>query len=297
MAAIVLPFCLVACSASPHSMAAASPKYAHSPAANQAPSPTAAPAAMDSPSSAGSMKKAEEYSISAPAPGAPPPMAPGKPAPPAKPSEGANKAKTAAPENAPAHNLMIIYTGQMTLVTEHNAAAITIDQAIDIIEVLGGHLGSRTDTTVTLKVPSAKFREAMTKIGKLGDVTRQSVNAEDVSAEFNDLEVRLLNLKATRQRLQDFLAKANTITDTLTVERELERVAQEIDRIEGRMRFLRDRATFSQITVTMAPKPAPQPVVAPPVTPPPPPAKRQLLTMPAGWISNLGVDGLLKLNH
>ena len=70
-------------------------------------------------------------------------------------------------------------------------------------------------------------------------------SADDVSEEFHDLEVRLGNLRATRTRLQEFLGRATGINDMLTVEKELERVALEIDHIEGRLEFLRTRAAMS----------------------------------------------------
>ena len=63
------------------------------------------------------------------------------------------------------------------------------------------------------------------------------------------------------------------------------------------MRFLRERASYSQITLTVTPKAAPQPIVE--VTPPKPAPvvlpPRKLLDLPSGWVSSLGVDGLLKL--
>ncbi len=142
----------------------------------------------------------------------------------------------------------------------------TIDKIIDVAESVGGHIASRKDQSVQIKVPSASFRDAMTKIEAIGGVVNRSVSADDVSEEFHDLEVRLVNLRATRARLQEFLAKAPAIADMLTVERELERVAQEIDRSEGRLEFLRTRASMSAITVALTPKPKAELVV---VTPPP----------------------------
>src|SRR5439155_19648188 len=106
----------------------------------------------------------------------------------------------------------------------------------------------RTNTSVVIKVPSGRFREAMTKIEPLGNVTHRSVAAQDVTAEFHDAEVRVQNLKATQKRLQEFLARAGNIQEMLVVERELERVAQEIDVLEGRMRSLKERSSYSQTT-------------------------------------------------
>ena len=96
-------------------------------------------------------------------------------------------------------------------------------------------------------------------------------------------------------RLQEFLAKAPGINDMLTVERELERVAQEIDRGEGRLEFLRTRAAMSAITIALTPKPkAVAPIVVAPLPPQTPPALRTV-DLPIPWIGDVGIDPLLSL--
>jgi hypothetical protein len=187
---------------------------------------------------------------------------------------------------------VIIYQGDFHMMTDEDAIPKTIDKVIDVAESLGGHIAGRKDQSVQIKVPSASFREAMTKIEAIGGVVNRSVTADDVSEEFHDLEVRLGNLRSTRTRLQEFLGKANGIQDMLTVERELERVALEIDRIEGRLEFLRTRASMSVISVALTPKPKVVPIVV--VTPPPPPP-RNGIDLPIPWVGEVGIDPLLSL--
>jgi hypothetical protein len=116
-----------------------------------------------------------------------------------------------------------------------------------------------------------------------------------VSEEYHDAEVRLLNLRATRQRLQDFLAKANNVQDTLTVERELERIAQEIDRLQGRLRFLSERAALSIIDVSIAAKPKPVIAVVNQPPPPPPVANPKGIELPIDWLDQLDANHLSNL--
>lgn len=188
---------------------------------------------------------------------------------------------------------LLIYTGNVGMeVSEPAVIAPTIDKVIDLAESFGGYLAARTDTSVVIRVPSGHFRDALTAMEKLGEVKRRSVNAEDVSEQFHDLEVRLANLKTVQKRLQDFLAKAANVNEALQVEHELERIGQEIDRIEGRMRFLRARATFSTITVDLTAKPKQQVVVAQGPPPPPPPRTADL---PIDWLARVGLETLLSL--
>lgn len=217
-----------------------------------------------------------------------PAQVPGKPQAPAsaKP-DAARAAKT-----APARAAVIIYQGDLRMMADEAAIPKTIDAIVDVAESLGGHIAGRKDASVVVKVPSASFREALTKIDALGGVVSRSVSADDVSEEFHDLEVRLGNLKATRARLQEFLAKASAIPDMLTVERELERVALEIDRIEGRLEFLRTRAALSAITVNLAAKPKDAPIA----TAPPPPSSPRAPTLPIPWVKAVGLDPLISLS-
>lgn len=227
------------------------------------------------------------------------PMAPPAPAPP--PAQASSKAAAApgkpadaksAKNAGPSHRAaVVIFEGDMKMNADEEAIPKTIDAIIDIAEAAGGNLAARKDASVTIKVPSATFRETMTKIDALGGVTSRSVKADDVSEEFHDLEVRLANLKATRARLQEFLAKAGDIPNMLTVERELERVAQEVDRIEGRLEFLRTRAAMSQISVALTAKPK----VAPVVASGPARSSPEHVDLPIPWVEKVGLEKLLTL--
>jgi hypothetical protein len=227
------------------------------------------------------------------------PAAPGAPSAPAR-SAGPKSSTTTPPARGEAKNAknagpsvrapVIIYHGDLKMLADEDAIPKTIDRVIDVAEELGGHLAGRKDTSVQIKVPSASFREALTKIEQIGGVASRSVSADDVSEEFHDLEVRLANLRATRQRLQEFMAKANAVNDMLTVERELERVAGEIDRITGRLEFLRTRAAMSIIAVELRAKPKAAPIVK---REPPPPARTANLPIP--WVQTIGIDPLLTL--
>src|SRR5262249_26472433 len=147
-------------------------------------------------------------------------------------------AAPAAAAAAPAAPLLI-YVGDLQMQVEDGEVPATLDKIIDVAESLGGYLAGRKDGSVQGRIPSPRFPAGLPRIEKLGHVLHRSVPADDVSEQYSDLEVRLVNLKATRQRLQEFLARAQNMAEALQVEHELERVAGEIEQIEGKMRFLR----------------------------------------------------------
>ena len=85
-----------------------------------------------------------------------------------------------------------------------------------------------------------------------------------MTAEFVDLESRLRNLEATRDRLRTFLDDAQDVDEALAVNRELSQIEAEIEQVRGRMNYLSGRATYSTISVNLSmpydtPTPTPTP--------------------------------------
>jgi hypothetical protein len=254
----------------------------------------AAPVAMAAPA-AESMDRASSAPVAQPQmQGQAAPITPAPAMPAVAKSTGVEK--TPAPKSDVTNpELFILYTGDLSLSVEDGKVAPTIDKVIDAAILAGGHIGSRKDASVSVVVPSAAFRQTFGAIEHLGEVTHRSIAAEDVSEEYHDAEVRLQNLKATRKRLEEFLSKAPNINDMLTVERELERIVLEIDRIEGRMRFLREHTAFSTLTVNLEARPKPVPVIVAAATPPadPPHAPPRAIDLPAKWLGEMGYSRLL----
>lgn len=201
-----------------------------------------------------------------------------------RPSEGAS-----ATISQPPANVLLIYNAQIIAMVDHVPAGI--DSVIEAATAVGGFLANRTDSTVTVRVPVARFREALGRVEAFSTVTSRNVQAEDVTEAFHDLEVRLSNLRAVQTRLQQFLARAANVSDALAVEHELERVGQQIDEIEGRMRFLSNRAAYSTITVSLQARPQVNglPATNGPVTYPAVPET----TLPFEVLEQLGLPRLL----
>lgn len=222
-------------------------------------------------------------------PSAPPGIAAG----PATNTGASTTPATTTPTNtAPAAAPMLIYTADFALRVERERFGDVLDRVLAGARERGGYLVARNDTSIQVRVPSARFHESVTAVEGSGEVLRRNVAASDVSEEFHDAEVRLQNLRAVRQRLEEFLRRAGSMAEALQVERELERVTAEIDRLQGRMRFLAARVAFSLISVTLEPRPT---VIAAPrtveVMPP-----RRVLNLPVRWLHELGLDRLLNLS-
>ncbi len=107
--------------------------------------------------------------------------------------------------------------------------------------------------TLELRVPSERFDEAMGGLSPLGRVEHRSETVQDVGEEFVDLNARMATSRRLEQRLTDLLAnRTGKLEDVLAVERELARVRTEIERTEGRLRYLGARVAMSTISVTVS---------------------------------------------
>jgi hypothetical protein len=106
--------------------------------------------------------------------------------------------------------------------------------------------------TLEIKVPAQRFDELTSGLQPLGRVEFVNVTAEDVGEEFVDITARVANGHRLEERLVDLLAtRTGRLQDVLAVERELARVREEIERHEGRLRYLRTRAAMSTLAVTL----------------------------------------------
>jgi hypothetical protein len=113
---------------------------------------------------------------------------------------------------------------------------------------------------LTLRVPSENYHKALSRLQQLGQVDDLREQVQDVTEEFVDLEARLRNLKRSEQHLLELLKRTGKVGELLQVERELSLRRLEIERLEGRLRYLSHQVDFSTIRVTLnefRPRPVP----------------------------------------
>lgn len=190
---------------------------------------------------------------------------------------------------------MLVFNGTLHLAVQPDSIPAGIDAAVELAVTAGGYVAQQTDTTLTVRVPSRRFRRLMKGLEGLGQVRARSVQTVDVSEEFHDLKVRLENLHATRTRIQKLLGQAKDLGEILVVEKELERVSAEIDSLEGRLRFLSSQAAFSTVTLGFQELPRELTLVQPDEAPPPLPPPARLLDASATWVDEVDVHHLLSL--
>lgn len=159
---------------------------------------------------------------------------------------------------------MIIRSGTASIQVDTLEAAISRVRALAVR--VGGYLansdiqaveGGIRSATIEIKVPAERFDELVTGLDPLGRLEHVNVSAQDVGEEFTDVTARVANGRRLEQRLIELIAsRTGKLSDVLEIERELARVREEIERMEGRLRYLEAHAAVSSLSLRIH-EPAP----------------------------------------
>lgn len=154
---------------------------------------------------------------------------------------------------------MVIRNGQASVeVDKLDPAIVKLRQ---LAAQLGGYIANSSmsggrdqirSAMLELKIPAQRFDQALNGLATLGKVESVNATAEDVGEEYVDITARVNNAHRLEDRLIALLAnRTGKLQDVLSVERELARVREEIERYEGRLRFLKSRVATSTLSVTI----------------------------------------------
>lgn len=190
---------------------------------------------------------------------------------------------------------MLIRTGNASIEVQ------SLDPAIDQVRALAGQMGGFVANTsiqagdkrfrnasIELRIPNERFDAAVSGLNGLGKLETVQVTTEDVGEQYTDIQARVANAHRLEERLIDVLARRpGKLQEILEIERELARVREEIERYEGRLRYLKSRAATSRLTLSVH---EPVPVIEPTSQSPIVYAVRQawgrflgLVTLAIGW--------------
>jgi hypothetical protein len=181
-------------------------------------------------------------------------------------SVASQMAQNTVPESGQAQDRLIIKTANMSVVVEDvsNAISAITNYAIEkggfVVTSNVEKYGTVPSGYVTVRIPVADFDASITKVGEFGEVTSKTIQGQDVTEEFVDLDAQLKNLRATENQFLEIMKKATKIEDILAVQRELSNVRGQIDSIEGRMKYLQQSADLSTLTVYLSTDPSNLPI-------------------------------------
>ena len=105
---------------------------------------------------------------------------------------------------------------------------------------------------IVVRVPADNFDESLNAIKDIAvKVSREDVNARDVTEQFVDMRARLKNMKAEESQYLGIMKRAVKIEDVLNVAQRLSDVRGRIERLEGQINYLSRQVDMSTITVNL----------------------------------------------
>lgn len=108
------------------------------------------------------------------------------------------------------------------------------------------------EVNLVIRVPAAQFGPTLDQIRSTSNrVIQEKITGQDVTEEFIDLEAHLKTQKALELQFLEIMKQARKVEDALEVQRQIAGVRSEIEKLEGRKRYLENRASLSTITVSL----------------------------------------------
>ena len=108
---------------------------------------------------------------------------------------------------------------------------------------------------VIVKVLPENLDRFLQKIRGLGELKNQTLGTEDVTRAYFDTDARLKNARVMEERLIEMLkTKTGKVSDLLQVEKELSRVREDIEKMQGELKYLDSQVQFATVTISLAEK-------------------------------------------
>lgn len=156
-------------------------------------------------------------------------------------------------------NQVVLKSGSLSIVIDNfDASQKSITEAAKKYEgyvISISDYGTDNDKVVsmTVRVPAESFDAAIEEFKAIGsEVVDLSINTDDVTMEYVDLQARLENLKTSEKQFTEIMSRAVNIEDILAVQRELTNVRSQIESLQGQINYYDNHSELSTISISMS---------------------------------------------
>jgi hypothetical protein len=173
----------------------------------------------------------------------------------------------------------VVYTGWFTVdVYEIREAQ---KKLVALVDGMGGYMQETSGNMVVVRVPAEKFELIEPELKKLGrvDDAQTRIQATDITARFVDTELRLKTKKKYLQTLTKMLEQDGTLKDKLEVQKEIARLVEEIESLEGQLRLMSQQVALATVTVTFRLAHS---------------GPKRTFRLPWDWLDALGIENLIR---
>lgn len=157
-------------------------------------------------------------------------------------------------------NRKIIKTGTINLQTK--TFEESVQSVIDKIGAIGGFIqncsieGTNLYNTygersahLSIRIPNEIFDTFMNESNQFGNITSKSIQGEDVTDQYMDVEMRLSTLEIQAERLKELLKQAGDLDKLFKIEKELGNVTYEIESLKGTLKKYDSLIDYSTIDI------------------------------------------------
>jgi len=156
-----------------------------------------------------------------------------------------------------AKNRMVVSNAQMSLKVDNAQKALADSQSIVI--GMGGYVensnssqleGQLPMATCVFRVPCTRFDDTIQRFRSLGSVLTETIQADDVTLQYADINARLKVIRIEEQQYLTMLRNAKRTGEIMEIRDRLSQVRQQIESMDAQQKALMDQASLSTISVT-----------------------------------------------
>jgi hypothetical protein len=169
------------------------------------------------------------------------------------------KQEKAAPAELEAPNQMVIYQADLQLRVKKFEE--TLQKIEEQVIKLGGYISEsnvskdgveQVSGHITVRIPQKNFQAFLHDAeGQAAEVLQRNITGTDVTEEYVDLDSRLKAKRVVEERLTSFMQSAQKTEDLLKISADLAAVQEEIETIQGRMKYLENQTSLSTVHVSL----------------------------------------------
>lgn len=155
----------------------------------------------------------------------------------------------------------IIYNGRIELVVEDfdQASAKLLDRVAEFQGYIAqsettGRPGEPRRGNWTVRIPVARFDDFRKTLSDLGELRRSTLDSEDITDRYYDLQAEVINLEAREKALRKLYEEkvaGSKLSDLLEVDRELSNVRGQINLRKGQIQRWDKETAFATLIVEM----------------------------------------------
>ncbi len=167
---------------------------------------------------------------------------------------------------APAIERHVISIGTVSLVSDDVATArrdvqrIVDSQHGSVTEEITetDDEGTATYSRLVIRVPSSSFAVTMLSLEKAAELRQSKITSDDVTTQVIDTDVRVRAQEGSLRRVEQLLARADSLKDIIWIESQLTNRQAELDSLKSQQAWLSDQTRDSTITIDIERKHVPE---------------------------------------